>query len=354
MVTVERRFARIFGLTLAGLGLAATLWFSMGEAVLAGASGYRELHSYKLGGEGGWDYLTFDAESRRVFISHGTHVMVMDGDTGKVVGDIPDTPGVHGIALVPALNRGFISNGRGNSVTLFELATLKTERQVEVGQNPDAIVFDPASDRVFAMNGRSGDASAIDAVTGKVVATIPLGGKPEFAVSDGAGNVYVNIEDKSEIVQIDSENLKVLAHWPLKPCEEPSALAIDRANSRLFAGCDNKMMAVVDTRNGFVLTTLPIGAGVDAAAFDSATGNIFFSCGEGVLSIIHENTPFKFSKLEDVDTQRGARTMALDEKTHNVYLVTAQFGPTPAATAENPHPRPPLVPDSFIALVYGK
>jgi YVTN family beta-propeller protein len=350
----ERKSARLLGLAVAGFFLVTAFWFALGDAVRAGASGYHLLHTYKLGGEGGWDYLSYDSDSNRVFISRGTHVTVMDGKTGSVVGDIPDTPGVHGIALVNSLIRGFISNGRGNSVTAFNLATLAAVETIAVGQNPDAIIFDMASDRVFTMNGRSNDSTAIDAVTGKVVGTIPLGGKPEFAVSDEAGHVFVNIEDKSEIVQIDSDSLKVTARWPLKPCLEPSALAMDRASNRLFAGCSNQMMAVMDAHNGFIVGTVPIGRGVDAGAFDPGTGYVFMSNGDGTLSVIHEDSAFKFTLVENVDTQRGARTMALDEKTHNVYLVTAQFGPAPAPTTDNPRPRPPILPDSFVVLVYGK
>ncbi|MGH9703307.1 MAG: YncE family protein, partial [Candidatus Acidiferrales bacterium] len=317
-------------------------------------SGYHLLDTYKLGGEGGWDYLSYDSDSNRLFISRSTHVMVMDGKTGKLVGDIPDTPGVHGIALVNSLNRGFISNGRGNSVTVFNLMSLQTLETVPVGQNPDAIIFDMASDRVFTMNGHSNDATAIDAVTDKVVGTIHLGGKPEFAVSDEAGHIYVNIEDKSEVVQIDSEGLRVTARWPLKPCQEPSALAIDRANNRLFAGCHNDMMAVMDAHNGFIIATIPIGKGVDAGAFDPGTNYIFMSNGDGTLTVTRAESAFKFSLVENVDTQRGARTMALDPQTHTVYLVTAQFGPAPAPTADNPHPRPAILPDSFVVLAFGK
>ena len=354
MDSSERNSARLLGLVVLGFCLVSAFWFALDNAVSAASSGYHLLNTYKLGGEGGWDYLSYDSDSNRLFISRGTHVMVMDGKTGKVVGDIPDTPGVHGIALVQSLNRGFISNGRGNSVTVFNLTTLATVEKIDVGQNPDAIIFDMASDRVFTMNGRSSDATAIDAVTDKVLGTIPLGGKPEFAASDEAGHVYINIEDKSEIVQIDSDALHVTARWPLKPCQEPSALAIDRKTNRLFAGCSNQMMAVMDAHNGFIVSTVPIGRGVDAGAFDPGTNYIFMSNGDGTLSIIHEESAFKFTLVENVETQRGARTMALDEKTHNVYLVTAQFGAAPAATTDNPRPRPPILPDSFVVLVYGK
>ena len=320
-----------------------------------GGSGYHLKKKIKVGGEGGWDYLTFDSATRRLFISRGTRVMVLDVDSEKVVGEIPDTPGVHGIALAPKLNRGFVSNGRGNNVTIFDLKTLATLGHAAAGQNPDAIIYDPATKRVFAMNGRSGDVTAIDGATGTVAGTIPVGGKLEFAASDGAGHIYVNVEDKSEEVELDSKNMTVLARWPLDPCKEPSGLAIDAKHRRLFAGCDNKMMAVIDADSGKVIATPPIGDGVDADQFDPATGFAFASNGQsGTLTVIHEDSPDKFSVVEDVPTQRGARTMALDPKTHEVYLVTAQFGPPPAPTPTNPRPFPTLVPDSFVVLVYGR
>jgi YVTN family beta-propeller protein len=330
------------------------LWLSFPSHVRAGASGYHLLKTYKLGGEGGWDYLAIDPDSRHLFISRATHVIVIDADSGKVVGDILDTPGVHGIALVPSLNRGYISNGRGNNVTVFDLAKLTTVDHIAVGKNPDAIIYDPASNRVFTMNGGSNDASAIDVISSKVIGTIPLEGRPEFAVADGHLHVYVNLEDKSEELELDSDGLKVTHRWPIKGCQAPSGLAIDHDNRRLFAGCDNQVMAVIDATNGFVLTTLPIGKGVDANAFDSDTKLAFSSNGEGTLTVVHEDSPYKFSVVEQVPTQRGARTMALDTKTHNIYLVTAEFGPPPAPTPEHPRPRPAILPDTFVVLVFGK
>jgi DNA-binding beta-propeller fold protein YncE len=325
------------------------------SAALAGASGYHLLKKIPVGGEGFWDYINFDSATRRLFISRGTHVIVLDVDSGKTVGQIPNTDGVHGIALAPNLNRGFTSNGRANTVTIFDLTTLAVLGKVDAGTNPDAIVYDPASQRVFAMNGRSHNSTAIDAATGKVVGTIEVGGKPEFAAADGVGHVYVNIEDKSEIQAIDSQKLTVTATWPLAPCEEPSGLAMDTANRRLFAGCDNKMMAVVDADSGKVIATPAIGEGVDADAFDPSTQFAFASNGRSAtLTVVHEDSLEKFSVVEDVATQRGARTMAVDPKSHEVFLVTADFGAMPAATADNPHPRPPMVPDSFVVLVFGR
>jgi len=320
-------------------------------AAVAG-SGYHVVTTYKVGGEGGWDYLTADSDARRVYISRGTHVMVLDADSGKIVGDIPDTPGVHGIALAPELGRGFTSNGREGTVSIFDLKTLATSSKVKVGDNPDAILYDPATKRVFTFNGRSQDSTAIDAATGKVLGTIKLDGKPEFAASDAKGEIFVNIEDKSELTAIDPNKLEVKSTWSLAPCEGPSGLSIDRKNRRLFAGCD-KMMAIVDADSGKVLATPAIGDGVDATTFDAGTGLAFASCGEGVLTVVKEESPGKFS-AENVPTQRGARTLALDAKTHNVFVVTAEFGPRPAATADNPHPRPPMLPDSFVVLVVGR
>ena len=323
----------------------------------AGDSGYHITTTYKLGGDGGWDYLTLDSASRHLYVSRGSHVIVINADTGKPVGDIPDTQGVHGIALAPELNRGFTSNGREGTVTIFDLTTLKPITKVKVGDNPDAILYDPSSKRVFTFNGRSHDATAIDAANENVIGTIKLDGKPEFAVSDGKGELFVNIEDKSELVALDPAKLAVKATWSLAPgCESPSGLAMDRKNRRLFAGCENQVMAVVDADSGKVIATPAIGKGVDAARFDPATGFAFASCGadQGVLTVIHEDSPDKFTVVENVLTQKGARTMELDEKTHEVFLVTAKFGPPAAPTADRPHPWPSILPDSFVVLVLGK
>ena len=273
-------------------------------------------------------------------------------DSEKILGEIPDTPGVHGVAL--ASGNGFTSNGQASTVSIFDPKTLQVIGHAQAGMNPDAIVYDPATKRVFTMNGRSGDITAIDAVTGSVVGTTPVGGKLEFAVADGAGHLYVNVETKSEVVQFDSKNLVVLAHWSLAPCTNPTGLAIDVKNHRLFAGCANKMMAVMDSDSGKVIATPPIGAGVDSNQFDPGTGFAFASNGSGTLTVVHEDSPDKFSVVEDVPTQTGARTMALDPKTHEIYLVTAEFTPPPAPTADNPHPRGGMVPDSFVVLVFGR
>jgi DNA-binding beta-propeller fold protein YncE len=321
---------------------------------LAAAPGYHVVKTYKLGGDGGWDYLTFDPTSRHLYLSRATHVAVIDADSGKPVGDIPDTPGVHGIALAPEFGRGFVSNGREGTVTIFDLDSLKSVGKIAVGQNPDAILYDPASKRVFTFNGRSNDATAIDAAKGVVVGTIKLDGKPEFAVSDALGEIFVNIENTSQLVALDPNKLGVKSRWPLAPCEEPTGLAIDRKHRRLFSGCSNKLIAIVDADSGKVISTLPIGEGVDATAFDPETELAFASCGEGVLTVVHEDSADKFSVAETVPTERGARTMALDPTRHQIFLVTAKFGAAPAATAEQPRPRPAILPDSFVVLVVGR
>ena len=300
-------------------------------ALAAAVPGYKVVNTYKVGGDGGWDYLTADAAARRLYISRATHVIVLDLDSGKTVGDIADTPGVHGIALAPELGRGFVSNGREGTVSIFDLKTLATSSKVKVGDNPDAILYDPATQRVFTFNGRSQDSTAIDAAKGTVLGTIKLDGKPEFAASDGKGEIFVNIEDKNELTAIDPSKLVVKSTWALAPCESPSGLSMDRKNRRLFVGCD-KMMAVVNADTGKVLATPAIGDGVDATTFDAETGLAFASCGEGVLTVVREESPEKFSVAENVPTQAGARTLALDFKTRNVFVVTAKFGPPPATT----------------------
>jgi DNA-binding beta-propeller fold protein YncE len=314
------------------------------------APGYHVTHRINAGGEGGWDYVTVDPEGNRLFLSRGTHAMVIDLGRDTVIGDIPNTLGIHGVALAPELNRGFTSNGRDSSVTIFDYKTLAPIAVVKIpGRNPDAILYDPATKRVFTFNGGSSDATAIDATNGTVVGTVALGGKPETAVVDG-GKVYANIEDKSEIAVFDPRTLAVQARWPLAPCEEPSGLAIDRVHQRLFAGCGNKTMAVVDMRTGKVVASPTVGSGVDAAGFDPATQLAFTSNGEGTITVVHEDAPDKYTVVETVQTQRGARTMAVNPKTHRLYTVTAEFGPTPAATADRPRPRPPMIPGSFVVL----
>lgn len=312
---------------------------------------YHVVKTIRLGGEGGWDYLTFDKQHNRLFITRATHVMVVDPATGKNLGDIPETPGVHGVALAPEIGRGFTSNGMESTVSIFDLKSLKLIQKVKTDETPDAIAYDAVSKRVFTFNARGHDTTAIDAADGKPAGNIPLGGKPEFAVADGKGHIYVNIEDKSELVALDTKNLKELSRWPLAPCESPSGMAIDMEHRRLFVGCHNKMMVIVDPDTGKVVTTVPIGQGVDANRFDPGTQLAFSSNWDGTLTVVHEDLPDKYTVVQNVETAKGARTMDLDARDHKIYLVTAQFGPAPAPTAENPHPRPTMVPDSFELLV---
>ena len=339
-LTTLRSLPVVAGLLLAG-------------AAAAQAPAYHLATRFAVGGDGGWDYLAADTAAHRLYVSRGTHVQVVNTDDGTLAGDLPNTPGVHGIAIAPALGRGFTSNGRDSTVTIFDLRTLAVISTVKVtGANPDAIIFEPVSGRVFAMNGRSGTTTALNAATGQVEGTIELRGKPEFAQHDGQGRIYVNIEDSSAVVAFNARTLAVEARWPLAPCQEPTGLAIDRAHHLLFAACGNSMMAVVNTDNGRVLTTLPIGAGADGAGFDPGTQMAFASGGaEGVLTVVHEDSPTQFRVAASVATQRSARTMTVDERTHRVYLSAAEFGPAPAAAPGQRPQRPPMVPGSFAVLV---
>ncbi len=334
----------------AALGVAVfTGAFLLAVSAAPGASGYKVIKTVPISGEGGWDYVTVDSDARRVYVSHATQVVVLDADSYEVVGSIPDTQGVHGIAIASDLGRGFTSNGRTNTATIFDLKTLKTIGTVNTGANPDAIVYDSGTKRVFTLNGRSKDATAINAADGTVAGTLALGGKPEFAVADGKGSIYVNIEDTSELVQFDPQKLTVTHRWPQKPCQEASGLAIDCKSRRLFSGCDNKMMAVMDADSGKVVATPPIGEGVDANGFDPATQLAFASNGDGTLTVVHEDSPDKFTVVENVPTKKSARTMALDLKTHNIFLPAADFDPP--APGER---RGKMKPGSFVLLVLGK
>jgi DNA-binding beta-propeller fold protein YncE len=315
----------------------------------ARASGYTLVKTIPVGGDEGWDYLAVDPTARRVYVSHGTRVVVLDADNNGVVGNIPNTQGVHGIAIASDLGRGFASNGRTSTVTVFDLKTLATIGTVKTGTNPDAIVYDPGTKRVFTMDGGSNDLTAINAADGRVIGTLALGGKPEFAVADGQGSVFVNIEDKSELVQFDPQKLTELHRWPLAPCEEPSGLAMDSKARRLFVGCRNKMMAIVNADTGKIVATPTIGEGVDANAFDPSTNFAFASNGEGTLTVVHEDSPDKFTVIDSVSTMRSARTMALDLKTHNVFLPAAEFeAPAPGER------RGKMKPGSFVVLVFRK
>ncbi len=313
---------------------------------------YHVSKTYHLGGEGSWDYLTFDSAHHRLFITRATHVMVVDPDSGRQVGDIPDTPGVHGVALAPEFGRGFTSNGQSDTVSIFDLNSLKVSGTVKVGKDPDAIVYDPASRRVFTFNGESNDATAIDAAKGTVVGTVALEGNPEFAAADGHGRMYVNIFDKDQLLAFDTTKLAVLSRWPLAPCQHPSALAMDTAHRRLFVGCRNEVLAVVNADTGVVIKTLPIGPRVDSNRFDPATQLAFSSNGgDGTLTVIHEESPDKYKVVANVPTAHGARTMDIDLATHTIYTVTAEFVPAPVPNPSNPNPRPTMVPGTFELLV---
>jgi len=334
-----RRIFLFIGLLLLGLSLQGN------------AQHYKVSGRIPLGGEGGWDYLFADSANGQLYVSHGTQVEVVDLASEKPVAKITGMKRIHGIAVANDLNRGYISDGGDDVVLIFDLKSNAVLQKVPAGKNPDGILYDPYSRRVFAFNGRSNDVTAIDAASGKVAGTIALDGKPEFPVSDGKGNVYANIEDKSEIVQLDPQTLKVKRTWPLSPCEEPSGLAIDLEARRLFSVCSNNKMAVVNADSGQVIATVAIGDGPDAAAYDPGSKLVFSSNGSGTLTVVGQSSPDKYSVLENVPTERSARTMTLDTKTHKIYLSAAQLGATPEATADNPHPRPNIVPDSFHILV---
>jgi hypothetical protein len=323
--------------------------FSHANTPEASAAGYSVVKTIPVGGDEGWDYVAVDSSARRVYFSHGSRVVVLDADTNATVGNIPDTQGVHGIAIASDLGRGFTSNGRANTVTIFDLKTLATIGSVKTGTNPDAIVYDAGTKRVFTMNGRSNDLTAINAADGTVAGTLALGGKPEFAVSDGQGTVFVNIEDKSELVQFDPQKLTELHRWPLAPCEEPSGVAMDLKTRRLFVGCGNKMMAIVNAGTGKIVATPPIGEGVDANAFDPATNFAFASNGDGTLTVVHEDSPDKFTVVDTVPTKKSARTMGLDLKTHAIFLPAADFdAPAPGER------RGKMKPGSFVVLLVAK
>ena len=348
---LSTRTALRFGLS---LGLATAL-SPVSIAAGASAPNMAVLQHWKLGGAGGWDYLAVDAKGR-LFISRSTRVDVVSVKSGQLIGSIPDTDGVHGIAFAPDLNRGFTSNGRANSVTAFDLDTLKVIKEAKVsGRNPDAILYEPAGKHVFTFNGASKDVTVLDASSLAVIATIPVPDKPEFAAQDGRGQIFVNIEsDPGQMLVIDAQKLTVKSTWPLPGCNSPSGLAIDSTHRRLFSVCDGKVMAVTDAVNGKQVALVPIGEHPDAAGYDQKRGLVYSSNGEGTLSVVRQDSGDRYSVVQTVMTQRGARTMAIDAATGKVYLVTADFGPPPAATAEQPHPRPALIPDSFVVLEVGE
>ena len=322
-------------------------------SVSAQTTGFHVLNDFPIHSTGGWDYITVDGSTKRVYASHGMQVNILDATTGDSVSYIPNTTGVHGIALCHDYNKGYTSNGRANNITVFDLTTYKVLKQVDAGTNPDAIFYDDFSKKVYAFNGRSQNATVIDAATDQVVATIPLGGKPETGVSDGKGKVFVNIEDTGEEVEIDAATYKVINRWKLTGGEEPSGLAIDRQTGRLFIGCGgNHVMMVLDDSNGNILGTFPIGR-CDGMAFDPGLKLAYSSNGEGTITVVREVNAGKFELVENITTEPGARTIGIDTLTHKLYLPTAQLKPV-AATADNPNPRPQQVPGTFHIVVVGK
>jgi DNA-binding beta-propeller fold protein YncE len=316
-----------------------------------GEHGYHVVRQIPLGGDGRWDDLTLDTAGSRLFITRQTRVMVVDPASGKLLGEIPGLNGAHGVALDYGTGHGFATSGHDGQVLMFDLKTLRVLGKSPAADDADAVLYDPASRHVFTFNGDAGSSTVIDPVSGKAVGTIALGGKPEFGVSTGDGKLYVNIEDKGEVVEIDARSQRVTRRWSLAPCTEPTGLAIDRVHHRLFSGCHNKVMAISDATAGKVIATVPIGGGVDGDAFDPGTGLAFASNGEGSLTVVHEDGPASFQLISTVPTSRGARTMTLDPRTHRVFTVTADLGPAPEPTEKEPHPRPSVVPGSFRLLV---
>jgi outer membrane protein assembly factor BamB len=312
---------------------------------------YRLVKKIMLGGEGGWDYFDIDSATGRIFIPRRTHTMVVD-PTGKVLGDLP-IQGSHAVAFAPEFNRAFTSDNEQQTVTIINLTSLQLIGKIKLpNRNSDGILYDPSSKRVFTFNTDGGnDATAIDAATGRVLGDIPVGGKPEAAQADGTGRIYVNIEDRNQIVAFDSRKLTILNTWRLDPCDEPSGLAIDVVHKRLFAGCRNKMMVVVDYNSGKVVATVPIGEGVDADRFDPEKQLAFASCGDGTITVVHEDSPNKYTVVETVKTEPGARTMAIDLKNHKLYAVTAKLGP-PVAETPGSRSRPTLIPNTFTLLIF--
>jgi YVTN family beta-propeller protein len=345
------RIGRSFSLLAAAAGLLPLPAFAQPPPA---STGYHLVATWKPGGDGGWDYLNVDPQAHRLYVTRTDRVQVLDTEDGTLAGEVMGLNGGHGVALAPDQNRGFVSSGKSNTVIVFDLKTLKVIGEpIPVGKKPDAIVYDPASQHVFAFDGGSDEASVIDAATAKLVATIPLGGGPEFATADGRGTIFVNLEDKNETLAIDSRNNTVTQRWPLAPGESPSGLAIDTAKHRLFAGCHNEQMVVLDAETGKVLATPAIGKGVDACWFDPGTGLAFASCGDGTLTVVQEQAPGAFQVLEKVTTRKSARTMALDAGSHAVYLAAADLEAAPPGTSPAPH-HPQMIPGSFVILKFER
>jgi YVTN family beta-propeller protein len=325
------------------------------QITAAGEDVYKFVTEIPIGGEGGWDILTVDSSAHRLYLSHATKVVIVDLTKNAVVGEIADTPGVHGFVVAPELQRGFSSNGKEAKVSVVDLKTLSTTSKLDSGESPDALVYDARRGEVYVFNHKGNSSTVIDAKAAKVVSTIPLGGAPEFAAVDSvAGRVYCNLEDKSEVVVIDTAKHEVVAHWPVAPGEEPSGIALDAVHHRLFTTCNNKMMAMLDTETGKVVATVPIGERVDGCAFDDAMQLAFASCGDGTTTIAKEETPQKLTVVQTLKTEPRARTMAVDPQTHRIYLPSAQFQPPPSPSPGASPARPTIVPNTLKLLVYGR
>jgi DNA-binding beta-propeller fold protein YncE len=332
-------------------------WLTMlvvAVAMLSAAGGRHLIKKIAIPGDYGWDYLTADSEGRRLYVSHDREVVVLDLDSGSIVGKVPGND-VHGIAVVRELGRGFISATDPGSVTIFDLKTLAVIGKVPVGEDPNAIFYDGKTKQVFTIDRGSKRVSAIDPKSGRVVGTVEdLGGRTEHAVSDEAGHIFLNMQDRNTLLKLDSQALKIMETWPLAPCRQPSSMDMDRAHQRVFIGCRSGVMTVVDGTSGRIVTTQPIGKGVDATEFDREKGLIYCSSGDGTMSVFHQDTPDNYTLVERVKTQSGARTMALDQKTGRAFLSAAEYGPRPAATPGNPQPRAPMIPSSFSVLIIGE
>lgn len=342
------------------VGYALIILIGSCSFLMAASASYHLLKKYSFGAAEGstreyFDYVFVDSSARRVYLSHGTEVKVIDADTGALVGNVTGLKLDHGVAVTHEFGRGFISDGAQGRVIIFDLKTLKTVGSVDADKDADCVIYDPFSKRVFVMDGDPNNATVIDAKTGTLVGKIDLGGSPEFAVSDGHGSIYINLESKNELVAVDAKSLKIKSRWPLAPAGAPTALAMDIQHHRLFsAGRNPQQMVVLDSENGKVVQSFPISSGVDAAAFDPETGMVFVSTREGMVHVFHEDSPDKFSDVETIKTEYGAKTMGLDTKTHELFLDTADFGEAPAPSADRPHPQRPAIQGTFHVLVYGR
>jgi YVTN family beta-propeller protein len=346
---MKRKFAN----AILFLALVAGACIFAGPTAAAESGSHGVVRTMVIGGDGGWDYVYVDASARRAYIARSTRFQVVDLESGKLAGEIPDTPGAHGVALVPSLGIGFTSNGRENTSSVFDPKTLKVSEKIKTGDGPDAIVYDPSSEHIFTMNGRGKSASVIDPKTRKVIATIPLSGKPETPVPDGKGRMYINIEDKNSLAVVDTKANKVVAEWPMAGCDEPTGLDMDRDEGVLFASCGSKVMAIVDAKAGKLISTVPIGDGSDGLAFDPKAKIAAASNGEGNMTLVAKRDG-TYTVLENVPTKKGARTIGFDSSNGQFLTVSADLGPAPKPSPENPRGRPMPLPNSFVLIEVGK